>query len=198
MSDIAFLPARRLAGMIRTGKIGCLELLEHYLGRVEKYNPALNAIIVTDIPKARRRARAADRALAKGELWGPLHGVPMTVKEAFDVAGLPTTWGVPDYKDNIARANAVTATFDAVLMPTTATIAPPIATLEASDRVYLEANLMMLRNTFCANFLDRPALTIPMHGPHDAPPSGLMLMGEPAGDARLIRAGLAVESALRT
>ena len=101
-------------------------------------------------------------------------------------------------EDLIARANALTATFDAVLMPTTATIAPPIATLEANDRAYLETNLMMLRNTFCANFLDRPALTIPMHGPDDAPPCGLMLMGEPAGDARLIRAGLAVESALRT
>jgi len=100
-------------------------------------------------------------------------------------------------EDLIARANAVTAPFDAVLMPTTATIAPPIATLDASDRAYLETNMMMLRNTFCANFLDRPALTIPMHGPDAAPPSGLMLMGEPAGDARLIGTGLAVESALR-
>jgi amidase len=107
MTDIAFLPARRLAGMIRRGKIGCLELLDHYLARVERYNPALNAIIVTDIPKARRRARAADRALAKGEIWGPLHGVPMTVKESFDVKGLPTTWGNPDYKDNIAGSNAL-------------------------------------------------------------------------------------------
>ena len=107
MTDIAFLPAKRLAGLIRRGKIGCLELLEHYLARVERYNPALNAIIVTDIPKARRRARAADRALAKGELWGPLHGVPMTVKEAFDVEGLPTTWGIPDYKNNIASRNAL-------------------------------------------------------------------------------------------
>ena len=107
MTDIALLPAKRLAGMIRSGKIGCLELLEHYLDRVERYNPALNAIIVTDIPKARRRARAADRARAKGELWGPLHGVPMTVKEAFDVAGQPTTWGVPDYANHIASANAL-------------------------------------------------------------------------------------------
>ncbi len=101
------MPARRLAGMIRRGKIGCLELLDHYLARVEQYNPALNAIIVTDIPKARRRAKAADRALAKGDVWGPLHGVPMTVKESFDVAGLPTTWGSPDFKDNIAKTNAL-------------------------------------------------------------------------------------------
>lgn len=107
MTDIAFLPARRLARLIRRGKIGCLELLDHYLDRVERYNPALNAIIVTDIDNARRRARAADTALAKGEIWGPLHGVPMTVKDSFDVAGLPTTWGSPDYRDNIARRNAL-------------------------------------------------------------------------------------------
>ncbi len=107
MTDIAFLPARRLARLIRRGEIGCLELLDHYLARVDKYNPALNAIIVTDIPRARKRANEADRARARGESWGPLHGVPMTVKEAFDVESLPTTWGVPEYRDNIARANAL-------------------------------------------------------------------------------------------
>ncbi|MDP6172826.1 MAG: amidase family protein, partial [Rhodospirillales bacterium] len=107
MSDIAFKPARSLASMIRRKKIGCLELLDHYLARVERHNPALNAIVVTQIPAARRRARAADKALAKGEVWGALHGVPMTVKESFDLAGLPTTWGVPEFKNNIAKSNAL-------------------------------------------------------------------------------------------
>jgi amidase len=110
MTDIAFLPARRLAGMIRRRKIGCLELLDHYLARVERFNPALNAIIATDIPAARRRARAADKAVASGDRWGPLHGVPMTVKESFDVKGLPTTWGDPGHKDNIAAADALSVT----------------------------------------------------------------------------------------
>lgn len=82
-------------------------------------------------------------------------------------------------------------------MPTTATVAPQIAILEADDRLYNQTNLLMLRNTFCANFLDRPALTIPMHRPDDAPPAGLMIMGEVGGDAGLIEAGLAVESVLR-
>ena len=108
MTDIAFASARRLAGMIRRRKIGSLELLEHFLKRVEKYNPALNAIIATDLRGARKRARAADRALKKGEVWGPLHGVPMTVKESYDVAGYPTTWGVPEYKNTIVRKNALT------------------------------------------------------------------------------------------
>ena len=62
MVDIAFRSAKSLAGLIRRRKIGCVELLDHYLTRVERHNPALNAIIVTDIPRARRRARAADRA----------------------------------------------------------------------------------------------------------------------------------------
>src|SRR5215472_18146167 len=93
MLDLHFWSAKQLAAALRRRKIGCLELLEHYLKRVEQHNPALNAIIATNLPAARQRARAADRALAKGTVWGPLHGVPMTVKESFDVVGMPTTWG---------------------------------------------------------------------------------------------------------
>src|SRR5262249_47251273 len=107
VQDIAFWPAKRLAGHLRRRKIGCLELLEHYLKRVERFNPRLNAIIVKDFDNAGKRARAADRALAKGDVWGPLHGVPMTLKESYDVVGLPTTWGVPEHKNNIATRNAL-------------------------------------------------------------------------------------------
>jgi amidase len=107
VQDIAFWPAKRLASHLRRRKIGCLELLEHYLKRVERYNPRLNAIIATDFEGARKRARAADRALAKGDVWGPLHGVPMTLKESYDVVGMPTTWGVPELKNNIAGKNAL-------------------------------------------------------------------------------------------
>ena len=107
MLDVPFRSARRLAADIRQKRIGCLELLELYRARVEKYDGALNAIVVRDVEAARRRARAADRALARGQVWGPLHGVPITVKESYDVAGLPTTWGVPALRDNIATRNAV-------------------------------------------------------------------------------------------
>jgi len=68
VNDIAFWPAKRLASHLRRRKIGCLELLEHYLKRVERHNPRLNAIIATDLDNARKRARAADRALAKGDV----------------------------------------------------------------------------------------------------------------------------------
>ena len=82
-------------------------MLNLYLERIERYNARINAVIFTDIQAARKRARAADRALAKGEIWGPLHGVPMTVKESYDVVGMPSTWGVPEYKDNYPKKNAV-------------------------------------------------------------------------------------------
>ena len=107
MVDVPFRSAKQLAADIKRKKIGCLELLDLYLARVEKYDGALNAVVVRDFDRARTRARAADRALARRQLWGPLHGVPMTIKESYDVVGLPTTWGVPAYKDRIATKNAV-------------------------------------------------------------------------------------------
>ena len=107
MLDTPFRSAKQLAADIRKKKIGCLELLDLYLARIEKYDGALNAVVVRDVERARTRARAADRALARRDAWGPLHGVPMTIKESYDVAGLPTTWGVPASRNNIAPKNAV-------------------------------------------------------------------------------------------
>src|SRR3989338_4227147 len=107
MPTLPFRSARQLASAIRRKKLGALELLELYLARVERYTPRLNAIIATDLDAARKRARAADRALARGEVWGPLHGVPMTIKESFDVVGMPTTWGLPELKDNYPPRNAL-------------------------------------------------------------------------------------------
>ncbi len=61
-----------------------------------------------DRPRGRAQAGpAADHALANGESWGPLHGVPMTIKESYDVVGLPTTWGIPELKDNYPDRNAL-------------------------------------------------------------------------------------------
>jgi amidase len=106
VNDRAFASASELSGEIRDRRIGCAELLDFYLARAEAHNPGLNAIVVWQVDQARERARAADAALARGERWGPLHGVPMTVKESFNVAGLPTTFGNPLWKNNIAAGNA--------------------------------------------------------------------------------------------
>lgn len=105
--NLCFEPAHRLADLIRQRKIGSLELLKLFLERRARLDGDINAICVLDEAVARKRAIAADRALAKGVTWGPLHGVPMTVKESFDVAGLPTTWGRPDMRRNIAVSNAL-------------------------------------------------------------------------------------------
>src|SRR4030095_7165937 len=102
-----FRSAKALAADIRKKKIGCLELLDLYLQRVEKHNPEINAIIAMDVEGARKRARAADRALGRQQVWGPLHGVPMTIKESYDVVGMPTTWGVRDFKGNLPPRNAL-------------------------------------------------------------------------------------------
>ena len=107
MTDLPFRSALELAAEIKAKRIGCRELLELYLKRVERYNGALNAVIATRLDAARQRADEADRALARGESWGPLHGVPMTVKESYDVAGLPTCWGAPEFRDSIATRNAL-------------------------------------------------------------------------------------------
>ena len=107
MENRAFASATTLAAALRDRQVGCLELLDFFVARAEKYNPKLNAIIAWQAGKARDRARAADAALARGESWGPLHGLPMTVKESFNLAGLPTTFGNPAWKDNIPASNAV-------------------------------------------------------------------------------------------
>ena len=107
MLDMPFRSATALAAEIKRKTISASELLELFLKRVEAYNPALNAIVAMNLPEARARARAADEALARGEDWGPLHGVPMTVKESYDIAGLKTTWGIPQFRDNVAKSDAL-------------------------------------------------------------------------------------------
>jgi len=86
---LPFQTAKQLAAAIRKKKIGCLELLDLYLARVEAHNPALNAIIAMDIEGARKRAKAADKAVKAGKKLGPLHGVPMTIKGVLRRHGLP-------------------------------------------------------------------------------------------------------------
>jgi amidase len=104
---LPFHTATELARAIRKRKIGCVELLDLYQKRVETYNPELNAVIATDFEAARKRAKAADKAVKAGKKLGPLHGVPMTMKESYDIAGFPTTWGHPAYKDKIVEKNSL-------------------------------------------------------------------------------------------
>jgi len=102
-----FTSATRLAALIRRRKLGALDTLDAYLARLESHNPRINAVIVTRIEAARKEAKAVDRALAKGAKLGPLAGVPMTVKESFNLAGLPTTWGLTEHKGKPVAEDAL-------------------------------------------------------------------------------------------
>jgi amidase len=109
MDQLHYKSATELAALIRRRRVSALELLDHFLARGERYNPKLNAIIWMDRDRARKRAKAADAALKKGQRLGPLHGVPMTIKESYQLAGSPTTWGAPSMKENLTDTTAVSA-----------------------------------------------------------------------------------------
>ncbi|MFN2460345.1 MAG: amidase family protein, partial [Candidatus Velthaea sp.] len=103
-------PAYRTAGALAEDlaarRVSAVELLDDAIARIERCDGALNAVAVRDFARARRAAAAADAALARDERR-PLLGVPMTVKESYNVAGLPTTWGMPQFATFRADEDAV-------------------------------------------------------------------------------------------
>jgi amidase len=100
------LSAVELAAALRARRLSARELVELYLARIARHNPALTAVCTLDEARARRRAQEADSALERGELWGPLHGVPMTIKDALETAGVRTTGGHPPLKDYVPERDA--------------------------------------------------------------------------------------------
>ena len=97
-ADLNYGSIGALLGALHARKISASELLAHTIARIEALDGPINAIIVRDFDRAREAARAADAALGRGERR-PLLGIPVTLKEPFNVAGLPTTWGFPHFKD---------------------------------------------------------------------------------------------------
>src|SRR5260370_38495428 len=81
----------QLAAAIRTGQVSATEVLSGHLAQIAPHNPKLNAVITLDAERAGERAREADEALARGDDWGPLHGVPFTVRDAHATAGAATS-----------------------------------------------------------------------------------------------------------
>eukprot|EP01064_Diplonema_japonicum_P039227 TRINITY_DN9786_c0_g1_i1.p1 TRINITY_DN9786_c0_g1~~TRINITY_DN9786_c0_g1_i1.p1 ORF type:complete len:499 (+),score=129.69 TRINITY_DN9786_c0_g1_i1:64-1560(+) len=96
----------QLAKDIKSGVITSAALLEHFIERVEKYDGPINSIVLKNYEVARERAAEADKALERGEDWGVLHGVPITVKENNDVEGLPTTVGIEALKGHKAAQHS--------------------------------------------------------------------------------------------
>ncbi len=105
MTDLIFSSATEIARRIREREVSSAEVVEAHLRRIARVNPALNAV-VTLTEDAYEQARKADAALHAGELWGPLHGVPMTIKDSFDTAGIRSTWGTVGRREFIPDADA--------------------------------------------------------------------------------------------
>ena len=109
MTELHFRSATELAQALRRREVSSVELLDHFLARVAKLNPRINAVVHLDAERARERARAADAALARGESWGALHGLPITVKDSFEVAGMPCTSGAPELAKHVPARSATSA-----------------------------------------------------------------------------------------
>jgi amidase len=105
-ADDAYGNALESVDALRGRKVSSVELVDAAIKRIERFDPKLNAICVRSFELARAAARDADAALARGDRR-PLLGIPVTIKESFDVAGLPTTWGLPRGKDWMAKDDAL-------------------------------------------------------------------------------------------
>ncbi|MEM7284834.1 MAG: amidase family protein, partial [Actinomycetota bacterium] len=104
--DLHWWSATRLATAIASSEVGSREALEHFVDRIEALDGAVNAVVHWDLDRARGAADAADAAVAAGHELGPLHGVPMTIKDSFQTEGCITTSGAPELADFVPDHDA--------------------------------------------------------------------------------------------
>ena len=104
--DFAWLPATEQLAALDAGEVSSAELVELYLSRISTHNPSLNAIVTVDADAARRAATEADAARSRGDDLGPLHGLPITVKDSYETAGMRTVCGRPDLADYVPTQDA--------------------------------------------------------------------------------------------
>jgi amidase len=141
--DIIFSSTTQLVATIRAGELSAVEVLEAHLAQIERYNPALNAVVTLDAERARVRAREADAALARGEVSGPLHGIPFTLKDAHATAGMRTTTGLPSFANFVPQEDSsVTARLKAaggVLIGKT-NVPPMLADFQTNNQIFGRTN----------------------------------------------------------
>ena len=106
MSELAYCTAIELAKKIRQREVSSREALDYCLARVAQLDTPINSVVTMDAERARAEADAADTALARGEVRGPLHGVPMTIKDSFQTAGMRTTSGAPELANFVPQEDA--------------------------------------------------------------------------------------------
>jgi amidase len=105
--DLCWMPARRLAAGIAAKTFSAVEVLDAHLARIAEVNPDVNAIVTLDQTGAQAAARASDNAIARGETIGPLHGLPIAVKDLEDTAGMRTTYGSPIFADQVPERDSL-------------------------------------------------------------------------------------------
>ena len=106
MDELLFGSATALVRAIRTGEVSAVEAVTAHLGRIEAVNPALNAVVQLATERALREAEEADRLLAGGKSLGPLHGLPITIKDSLDTAEIVTTWGTMGRRNFVPEEDA--------------------------------------------------------------------------------------------
>jgi amidase len=99
-------PATRLAEAVRTKEVSSRELLDGYLDRIDRLNGRVNAVVTLDVERARAAADGADGAIANGDEIGPLHGLPITVKDAIETEGIRSTGGAVELSEHVPAADA--------------------------------------------------------------------------------------------
>src|SRR5262245_65314922 len=105
-SELHWWTAGDLAAAIRGREVSAREALEHFVSRIERLDPPVNAVVMWDLDRAREAARLADEAVHRGDKLGPLHGVPMTIKDSFQTEGCITTSGAPQLAGHVPPEDA--------------------------------------------------------------------------------------------
>lgn len=142
MNDIVFSSTIQLATAIKTRHVSATEVLEAHLAQLDKHNAVLNAVVTLDVEHAYKRAQEADEALAQGQVWGPLHGVPFTLKDAYATAGMRTTSGFPPLDHVPQEDSTVTARLKAaggILIGKT-NVAPLLADYQSNNPIFGRTN----------------------------------------------------------
>ncbi|MCU0639757.1 MAG: amidase [Candidatus Krumholzibacteria bacterium] len=106
LEELAFMPVRELAELVRTRKVSSIELTKLFLDRLKKFGPTLECVITLTEERALESARRADEEIAAGKYRGLLHGIPYGAKDLLAVKGYPTTWGAAPYRDQVIDEDA--------------------------------------------------------------------------------------------
>ena len=143
MDSIVFAPAHRLAAAIRDGEVSAVEVLEAQLGQIERHNPNSTPSSPSTSDGARSRARAADEATGRGESWGPLHGVPVVLKDGHETKGMRTVAGMAAHAGHVpAEDGAVSAKLKAAgaIVLGKTNVPPRLRDMQASNPVFGRTN----------------------------------------------------------